>query len=132
MLFDVYVYRDDPVDALSDGPKTGELVLKSTGRDNGVTSHLYSPGTKNELLTVMRHVKLVAMNSGSMVIEGTVTVAERPTTKSKTNSFRVQWIVKHVGAPAVVDARRLQRRSASRLARGLALGFDPSDDNRSM
>ena len=90
MLFDVYVYRDDPVDALSEGPKTGELVLKGTGTDHGVMSYLYRPGTKEELLTTMRHVRVVAMNRSSMVIEGYVTVAERPSNKSKSNTK--DWI----------------------------------------
>ncbi len=130
MLFDVYVYQDDPVDSLSSGPKTGELVLKGTGRDQGVTANLYSPGTKAEMLRTMRHVRLVAMNNSSFVIEGTVTVAERASYKAKTQSFKVQWVIKHVGAPAVVDAKRLQRRSAARLNSGLASGFDPRDDNR--
>lgn len=129
MLFDIYVYHDDPVDALSSGPKTGELVLKGTGRDQGVTANLYQPGTKTEMLRTMRHVRLVAMNNSSFVIEGTVTVAERDSYKSKTHSFKVQWVIKHVGAPAVVDAKRLQRRSAARLSRA-ASGFDPADGNR--
>ena len=130
MLFDVYVYRDDPVDSLSEGPKTGELVLKAAGTDRGITCHLYAVGSKEELLRSMHHVRLVAMNSSSLVIEGTVTIAVRNTNKSKANSFKVQWVVKHVGAPAVVDAKRLQRRSASRLAKVLASGFDPADDNK--
>lgn len=130
MIFDVYVYHDDPVDALSAGPVTGELVLKKTGRDNGITANLYTPGTKTALLQPLRHVRLVAMNSGSFVIEGTRTVAERPSHKSKTHSYQVQWIIKHVGAPAVVDAKRLQRRSAGRLKLALASGFDPADDSR--
>jgi hypothetical protein len=130
VLFDVYVYLDDPVDSLSAGPLTGELVLKRTGRDNGVTANLYAPGTKTELLQPMRHAKLVAMNNGSLVIEGTRTVAERATSKSKTHSYQVQWVVKHVGAPAIVDAKRLQRRSAGRLKSVLASGFYPADDNK--
>ncbi len=129
MLFDVYVYEDDPVDALSSGPKTGELVLKGTGRDNGVTANLFKQGTKEEMLRTMRHVRLVAMNNSSFVIEGTVTVAERDHYKSKTHSFKVQWVIKHVGAPAVVDAKRLQQRSALRLARKAASGFNPDDDD---
>lgn len=68
------------------------------------------------------------MNTSSFVIEGTVTVAERDSYKSKSNSFKVQWVIKHIGAPAVVDAKRLQRRSALRLARASS-GFDPADDN---
>jgi hypothetical protein len=130
VLFDVYIYLDDPVDSLSGGPLTGELVLKKTGRDNGITANLYTPGTRTPLLQPMRHARLVAMNSGSFVIEGTRTVAQRESSKSKTHSFQVQWIIKHVGAPAVVDAKRLQRRSAGRLAKVLASGFDPADDDR--
>ena len=131
MLFDVYIYKDDPVDALSLGPKTGELVLKNTGRDNGITADLFVPGTKTQILEQMRRVRLVAMNNGSFVIEGWRTVAERPTaSKSKTHSYTVQWVVKNVGAPAVVDAKRLQRRSASRLALKAASGFSPDDDDR--
>lgn len=131
MIFDVYVYEDDPVDALASGPRTGELVLKSTGRDDGVTASLYEPGTKNDLLRSMRRVRLVAMNKSSFVIEGTMTVAERKSPKSKSHSFQVQWVIKHVGAPAVVDVKRLQQRSAARLARASS-GFDPADDNRMM
>ncbi len=72
---------------------------------------------------------MVAMNSSSFVIEGSVTVAERDSYKSKSHSFKVQWVIKHVGAPAVVDGKRLQRRSAARLSRA-ASGFDPRDDNK--
>lgn len=129
MIFDVYVYHDDPVDALSAGPLTGELMLKNSGRDQGITANLFTPGTTTPLLQPMRHVRLVAMNGGSLVIEGTRTVAERATLKSKTRSFRVQWIIKHVGAPAVVDAKRLQRRSAGRLKLALASGFNAADDD---
>ncbi|MES2913121.1 MAG: hypothetical protein V4718_17130 [Pseudomonadota bacterium] len=131
MIFDVYVYQDDPVDALSSGPKTGELILKSTGRDDGVTASLYEPGTDNDLIRTMRRVRLVAMNKSSFVIEGTITASERNSPKSKTHSFQVQWVIKHVGAPAVVNVRRLQQRSAARLARASG-GFDPADDNQVM
>lgn len=94
-----------------------------------MTANLYKQGTKDEMLRTMRHVRLVAMNSSSFVIEGTVTVAERDSYKSNTYSFKVQWVIKHLCAPAVVDAKRLQRRSAARLSRS-ASGFDPADDNR--
>lgn len=129
MLFDVYIYKDDPVDALSTGPSTGELVLKNTGRDNGVMAYLYVQGTKTHILDPMRHVRLVAMNNGSFVIEGTRTVADRPSAKSKVTSFHVQWVIKHVGAPAVLDAKRLLKRSALRLSKA-ASGFDPIHDDR--
>lgn len=125
----MYFYKDDPVDSLSAGAMTGELMLKSTGRDRGVEANLFKPGTKEEMLHPMRHVKVIAMNSSSMVLEGYITVAERPSNKSKANTFTVRWIVKHVGAPAVVDAKRLQKRSAVRLRAAMG-GFDPRDDDR--
>ena len=127
-FFDVYLYTDSPVDSLSLGPKTGELVMKSTGRAHGIIANLFAPGTKTPILEHLRHVRLVAMNSGSFVIEGTRTVAERPSLKSKTHSHQEQWVIKHVGAPAIVDAKRLQKRSAARLNRVRASGFDPKDD----
>jgi hypothetical protein len=131
VIFDVYVYYDDPVDSLSAGAKTGELVLKKTGRDHGVEANLYRPGTTDALLQTIRHVKVVAMNSTSMVLEGSAWAAERPNaSKSKGAHYTVKWVIKHVGAPAVVDAKRLQRRSAGRLAKVLASGFDPADDDR--
>lgn len=77
-----------------------------------MVAHLYQPDTQTDLLTPMRHSRLVAMNSGGMVIEGSVTIAERSSNKSRANTFAVRWVVKHVGAPAVIDAKRLQRRSA--------------------
>lgn len=69
------------------------------------------------------------MNSTSMVIEGTYWASERSTVKSKAASCQVRWVIKHVGAPAVVDAKRLQRRSAARLNLIRASGFDPADDD---
>jgi hypothetical protein len=129
VIFDVYVYQDDPVDSLSVGAKTGELCLRKVGRDNGIEANLYKPGTKTSLLGTIRHVRLVAMNSTSMVIEGTYWASERPTVKSKVASAQIRWVIKHVGAPAVVDAKRLQRRSAARLNSAMASGFDPADDD---
>lgn len=129
MLFDIYVYHDDPIDALSAGARTGELCLKKKGRDSGLEANLFRPGTKEELLPSMRYVQLIAMNSTSMVIEGTRWASERPGSKSKTGSYQERWIIKHVGAPAVVDAKRLQRRSAARLNSIRASGFDPADDD---
>lgn len=129
MLFDVYFYTGDPVDSLQAGAKTGELILKGTGRDHGVVAHLFAPGTKTDILTPMRHARLVAMNSGGMTIEGNVTIAERSSNKSRANTFTVRWIVKHVGAPAILDAKKLQLRSAARLASAQASGFDPADDD---
>jgi hypothetical protein len=129
VLFDIYVYHDDPVDSLSAGAITGELCLKKVGRDNGIEANLYKPGTTTALLGAIRHVRLVAMNSNSMVIEGIYWASERPTVKSKVASCQVRWVIKHVGAPAVVDAKKLQRRSAARLGAAMASGFDPRDDD---
>lgn len=129
MLFDIYVYHDDPIDALSAGARTGELCLKKQGRDNGLEAHLYRQGTKEDLLPSMRYVHLIAMNSTSMVIEGTRWASERPNSRSKVGSYKERWIIKHVGAPAVVDAKRLQRRTAARLKAVLVSGFDPADDD---
>ena len=129
MIFDVYFYNGDPVDSLQAGAKTGELILKGVGRDHGIVAHLYKPGTQTDLLTPMRHTRVVAMNSGGMVIEGRVTIAERSSLKSRANTFTVRWVVKHVGAPAVLDAKKLQQRSAARLAAVAGSGFDPADDD---
>jgi hypothetical protein len=105
-------------------------VPKKVGRDNGVEANLYRPGTKAALLNPMRHVRIVAMNGNSMVLEGKYWVAQRPqSSKSKVDSYQARWIVKHVGAPAVVDAKKLQRRSAARLNSVRASGFDPADDD---
>jgi hypothetical protein len=131
VLFDVYVFLGDPVDSLSAGASTGELVLTPTGRDRGIVAALYRPGTQEELLPSMRYVRLVAMNSLGMTIEGTVTSAERPSaSKSKVNHFSVRWVIKHVGAPAVLNAQKLKERSVRRLAVAKASGFDPGDDDR--
>lgn len=132
MLFDVYFFTGDPVDSLQAGAKTGELILKGTGRDNGLMAYLYAPGTKTDMLNPLRHAKLLAMNNGGMTIEGYVTIAERTSNKSKANTFAVRWVVKHVGAPAVLDAKKLQQRSAERLARVAISGFDAADDDALM
>lgn len=129
MLFDVYYFTGDPVDSLQAGAKTGELVLRSTGRDNGLMAHLYKPQTQIDILTPLRHARVVAMNHLGMTIEGHITVAERPALKAKTHTHAVRWIVKHVGAPAVLDAKKLKERSVRRLAAAAASGFDPNDDN---
>ena len=130
MLFDVYYFTGDPVDSLQAGAKTGELVLTSTGRDNGLVAHLYRPDSKLDMLTPLRHARLVAMNSLGMTIEGNVTVAERPALKSKTHTHAVRWIVKHVGAPAVLDAQKLKERSVRRLTAAAANGFSQEDDDK--
>lgn len=130
VIFDVYEFHGDPVDALSAGAKTGELVLSPTGRDQGLVAALYRPGTQEELLPRMRHVRLIAMNNLGMTIEGTVSSAERPTAKSKVNHFSIRWVIKHVGAPAVLNSVKLKERSARRLKHIAASGFDPADDDR--
>jgi hypothetical protein len=129
VIFDVYEFHGDPVDALSAGAKTGELVLSATGKDRGLVATLYKPGTQEELLPSMRHVRLIAMNSLGMTIEGTVTRAERPNLKAKVNHFSIRWIVKHVGAPAVLNSVKLKERSVRRLSHAAASGFDPADDD---
>ena len=130
MLFDVYYFTGDPVDSLQAGAKTGELVLKATGRDNGLVAHLYKPGSTLDMLTSLRHARVVAMNHLGMTIEGYITVAERPALKAKTHTHAVRWVVKHVGAPAVLNAQKLKERSVRRLAAAAASGFDPAEDNR--
>lgn len=130
MLFDVYFFTGDPVDALRAGATTGELVLKSTGPDHGLMAHLYKGGTEDDLLTPLRHARVLAMNKQGMSIEGYITVAERATLKSKANTYAVRWIVKHVGAPAVLDTVKLKARSARRLASVQSRGFEPADDDR--
>ena len=130
MLFDVYYFTGDPVDSLQAGAITGELVLKSTGRDNGLMAHLYKPSSTLDMMTPLRHARVVAMNHLGMTIEGYVTVAERPALKSKTHTHAVRWIVKHVGAPAVLDAQKLKARSARRLAATATAGFSEEDDDK--
>ena len=130
MLFDVYYFTGDPVDSLQAGANTGELVLKATGQDNGLMAHLYKPQTGIDMLTPLRHARVVAMNHLGMTIEGYITVAERPALKSKTHTHAVRWVVKHVGAPAVLDAKKLKERSVRRLAKAAATGFDAEDDDR--
>lgn len=70
------------------------------------------------------------MNSESRVIEGTRTVSEWAISKSKAYSYQVQWIIRHVGAPALVDAKQLRKRSAATLNKALASSFDSADDAR--
>lgn len=106
------------------------FVLKRTGRDDGLVAHLYKPGPEDDMMTPLRHAKVLAMNRRGMSIEGYVTVAERNTQKSKTHTVAVRWIVKNVGAPAVLDTVKLKARSMRRLAGVMASGFDPADDNR--
>ena len=78
----------------------------------------------------MRHARLVAMNHLGMTIEGNVTVVERLAFKSKTHAHAVRWIVKHVGAPAVLDAQKLKERSVRHLAAAAASGFSQEDDDK--
>lgn len=129
VLFDVYYFTGDPVDALQAGGRTGELVLKRTGRDNGLMAHLYAPDMKTDLMTPLRHASVLAMNSLGMTIEGSITVAERAALKSRANTFTVRWVVKHVGAPAVLNTQKLKERSVRRLAAAATIGFSEADDD---
>ena len=89
---------------------------------------LYAPGSTKELLPPLRHAKVLAMNEQGMCIEGRVTIAEREALKSKSNTFVVRWIVKQIGAPAVLNTQKLKERSRRRLALVQMSGFDPQDD----
>lgn len=129
MLFDVYVFSGDPVDALAAGAKTGELVIKSAGRDQGLVANLVGPNGVDALLPPLRRVRLLAMNTTGMVIEGVVTVGQRDTLKSRTTTSQLRWVIKHVGAPAVLNTVKLKERTTRRLAITSASGFDPADDN---
>ena len=69
------------------------------------------------------------MNSTGMVIEGLVTLSKRDTLKGRSDTLRLRWVVKHLGAPAVLNTQKLKQRSARRLAIASASGFDPKDDD---
>jgi hypothetical protein len=61
-------YRSDVDSLLQAGAKTGELILSEQGAFNYMCAHLYVPGTETDLLTPMRHTRLVAMNRGGMTL----------------------------------------------------------------
>ncbi|MBI2728772.1 MAG: hypothetical protein HYX42_21230 [Polaromonas sp.] len=73
---------------------------------------------------------MLAINDKGMTIEGTITIAERDTAKSRKNNFKVRWVVKQVGVPAILNTEKLKERSARRLASAVSSGFDPADDDR--
>ena len=69
MLFEVYYFTGDPIDTLKAGPCTGALVLKRTGRDNGMMARLFRSGTQEDLRTPLRHATVLAINQQGMSIE---------------------------------------------------------------
>ena len=135
MLFDVYNLGTDiaTLGPLNAGPVRGELALRKrfpgSPHDDGVTATLSAPGTKNTLLQPLHYVRFVAMNSHSMVIEGTVVTARGDSPKAKVTHHKVRWLCKFPGAPAVVNTSKLQERQA-RLKRAIDNDpFHPARDN---
>ena len=128
MLFDVYNLGTDTagLGPLSAGPVRGELAIRkrfpNSPHDDGVTATLSAPGTKNTLLQPLHYVRFVAMNSHSMVIEGTVVSARGESPKAKVSHYKVRWLCKFPDAPAVVNTSKLQDRH-SQLKR--AIDSDP-------
>ena len=120
MLFDVYNLGTDTagLGPLSAGPVRGELAIRkrfpNSPHDDGVTATLSAPGTKNTLLPPLHYVRFVAMNSHSMVIEGTVVTARGDSPKAKVKHHKVRWLCKFPGAPAVVNTSKLQERQAQK------------------
>jgi hypothetical protein len=138
VIYDVYPLmnsqgRDDPVDALRDGPRRGLLVI-SKRYYNSATASLKAElfaldGSGKELLPAMDNVRLVAENEKGKVIEGRVTHYGR-SHKSRQEHSTQRWLCKIPGLPAVLNTEKLLKRSAERLSKAAASGFDPADDDR--
>ena len=135
VIFDVYVLGGkggDPVEALRAGPRRGELVIRKRWPDgprSDLMALLLEPGTRNELLPALLFPSVIAMNSIGMTIEGTTAHQFRNTSKAKIEYFKDRWLCKPPGAKAVLDTEKLLKRSAARLKRAQANGFDPAFDD---
>jgi hypothetical protein len=133
VFLDVYLLNsgggsDDPVAALNRGPTRGELIIRP---ENGhLVAQIRDPTTGEDLLRRLIYVQLRGVSSKGMLLEGTVTVSERVSPKSKTNSHKERWLVKLPGSKAILDTEKLLARSAANLRRKNLFGFNPDDDDR--
>ena len=134
MLFDVYNLGTgewDPVDVLRAGPTQGHLKVRRrypASHDTSVVATLLNPAGK-ELMGPLLHVQLCAMNSTSLLLEGTVVIAERQTLKSKANRYTVRWLCKVPGTPAVLNTTAVQQRHAKLMKELSVNGFHPAYDD---
>lgn len=120
------------MEALRAGPKRGELIIRRRWPDGPRTdlqALLLEPGTRNELLPALLHPTVIAMNSLGMTVEGSTAHQLRSTSKAKIEYSRERWLCKPPGAKAVLDTEKLLKRSAARLNRAQANGFDPAHDD---
>ena len=137
VIYDVYALTGskgqiDPVDALRAGPKRGDLIIRVrfvNSTDTSLTAELFEPGTQVELLTGIERVRMVAMDSKGLVLEGVQAVYTRDTAKAKKSHLVQRWLCKVPGAPAVINTDKLLKRSAARLNAAMVSGFDPADDD---
>lgn len=133
MFLDVYLLNngggsDDPVAALHRGPTRGELIIRP---ENGrLVAQIRDPATGDDLLRRLIYVQLKGVSSKGMLLEGTVTVSERASAKSKVSSHTERWLVKLPGSKAILDTEKLLKRSAANLKRKNLFGFNPDDDDR--
>ncbi|WP_411878212.1 hypothetical protein [Polaromonas sp. YR568] len=88
------------------------------------------PGTRAQLLPALLNPAVIAMNSLGMTVEGTIAHQFRNSAKAKVEYSKERWLCKLPGAKAVLDTEKLLKRSAARLNRALASGFDPAHDDR--
>ena len=138
VIYDIYALTGtkgqiDPVDALRAGPQRGDLIIRkrfANSTDTSLTAELFQPGSTVELLTGIERVRLVAMDSKGMVLEGVQTIYVRDTAKAKKSHIVQRWLCKLPGTPAVLNTEKLIKRSAARLNAAMVSGFDPSDDDR--
>lgn len=138
MIFDVYELGevgpgDAGIGALNAGAQRGELKIRrrfpASPHDKTLMATLCAPGTRDELLHALLYVNVVAMNSVSMVLEGTAVISERHTQKSKVNHFKVRWLCKLPGAPAILNTEKLAARAQKRRADIARDPFHPANDD---
>lgn len=92
-------------------------------------AEVWEPGTRNVLMGPLIYARTGAMNSDTWILEGSVLVPARSSTKSKVNQFQVRWLCKVPGAKAVIDPDKVARTYRSSQAVHAASGFNPKDDN---
>lgn len=136
MIYDVYELGEDwrqpdLIKVLQRGPTAADLRITRrfpNSNSDQREARFYRPGTKEQILRVVLYVDVIAIGADGLLLVGTVTSAERNTPKSRLNSFKVGYLCKTPGAPAVVRHKHMVKNQVQRQGRAPS-GFNPEDDD---
>lgn len=137
MLFDVYQLGEDwrhpdPIAILKRGATLCDVRMVRrfpASASDDLDARFYAPATQDEILRRLIHAKVQAIGWETVMLVGTVVVAERSTVKSKTNSFKVGYLCKPPGAAVTIKPGKIPQTKKVVPGASTPSGFDPEDDD---